>query len=80
MEARLGTLRRVYSQTLQSLHQNKKDWEIGKITEDSSIKLSGKSRPVQMLKIEMVPLEENNGGIEKIKAYIESCISRIREQ
>lgn len=89
----LGDLIRVLETQLQNLERNKNNMvqqsylhavqvyeEIHKITEDSSIKLSGKSRPVQMLKIEMLPLEEKAAGIDKVKMYIESCISKIRDQ
>lgn len=51
--------------------------EIEKIAENSSIRLEGHSRPIPMLKIDMVPLSEEKESKEKIRLYIEDCISQI---
>ncbi|MDD4049159.1 MAG: hypothetical protein PHI90_10190, partial [Clostridia bacterium] len=67
----LNKLISVCEQRLSNLEKNKNDMvqhsylqakqvyeEIQKIAENSSIKLEGKSRPIPMLKIDMVPLDE----------------------
>lgn len=51
--------------------------EIEKVIENSSIRLEGHNRPVPMLKIEMEPLSEEKESMEKMRLYIEDCISQI---
>lgn len=51
--------------------------EIEKIAENSSIRLEGHSRSIPMLKIDMEPLSEEKESKEKIRLYIEDCISQI---
>ncbi len=88
----LGDLIRAYENQLANLERNKNDMvtqcyfhamqlydEVNKITRDSSIKLNGKSRPVSMLRIKMAPLEEDTRSRDKMRNYIESCISMTRE-
>lgn len=89
----LNDLLKIYETRLANLERNKNDMvqqsylhavqvyeEIQKITEDSAIKLPGKARPVQMLKIEMLPLEEKHAGLEKMRSYIEYCINKVRDE
>ncbi|HYE10790.1 MAG TPA: hypothetical protein VEF53_11475, partial [Patescibacteria group bacterium] len=88
----LGDMIRIYENQLANLERNKNDMvtqscihalqiyeEVQKITRDSSIKLSGKSRPVPMLKITMVVPEENLKSMEKMRGYIESCAALVRD-
>lgn len=51
--------------------------EIEKVIENSSIRLEGHNRPIPMLKIEMEPLSEEKESKEKMRIYIEDCISQI---
>lgn len=88
---KLNDLIRLYESKLENLEQNKKNMvmqsyhqaltlfkEIGKVTEDSSIHLAGKSRAIPMLLVEMVPLEEGEKDMEKMKNYIDRCAESIR--
>ena len=89
----LNKLISVCEQRLSNLEKNKNDMvqhsylqakqvyeEIQKIAENSSIKLEGKSRPIPMLKIDMVPLDETEEENRvKMKGYIENCVSIIKE-
>jgi hypothetical protein len=62
------------------LHAKQVFGEIQKIAENSSIKLDGKNRPIQMLKINMEPLSENDEeNIIKMRAYIENCVTIIKK-
>ena len=51
--------------------------EIEKVTENSSIKIEGHTRPIPMIKINMELLSEEKESKEKIRLYIEDCISQI---
>lgn len=88
----LGDMIRIYENQLANLERNKNDMvtqsfhhamqlyeEVQKITRDSSIKLMGKSRPVSMLRINMVEPEEGSRSTEKMRIYIESCVALVRD-
>lgn len=88
----LGDLIGAYENQLANLERNKNDMvtqsyfhamqlydEVNKITRDSSINLNGKSRPVSMLRIKMVPPEEGARSMDKMRNYIESCVAMARE-
>lgn len=51
--------------------------EIEKVAENSAIKLDGHNRPIPMLKINMEPLSEEKESKEKVRLYLEDCISQI---
>lgn len=83
---------RILETQLANLERNKSDMvqqsymqavqifeEVEKISEDSSIRLSGKSKPVQMLQIDLQSLEERHVGMESIASYINYCTDRIRK-
>jgi len=53
--------------------------EIRWISDNSSIRLQGRSRPVQMLKIDL-QLDNNDAAKQRMKVYIEECISKVREK
>ena len=82
----------VYESQLANLERNKKDMvqqsylhglrfyeEIQWISDNSKIRLQGRSRPVQMLKIDMQP-GDNDAVRQRMAEYIEGCISRVREK
>ena len=88
----LGDLIRIYANQLANLERNKFDMvtqsglhatrlyeEIEKISRDSAIKIEGKSRPVSMLQINLEKPEIDAKNNEKMRAYIESCISLVRD-
>jgi len=80
LEAQLANLERNKSDMVQQSYMQAVQIfeEVQKITEDSSIRLSGKSKPVQMLQIDMQPLEDRHIGIERVAAYINYCADKIR--
>lgn len=62
------------------LHAKRVFGEIQKIAENSSIKIEGKNRPIQMLKIDMESLSETEDeNIGKIKSYIDTCVTIIKQ-
>lgn len=89
----LSNLIRVCEQRLSNVEKNKNDMiqhsylhakqvydEIQKIAENSSIKLEGKSRPIPMLRINMIPPEETEEeNHTRMKDYIENCVRMIKE-
>ena len=80
LEAQLANLERNKSDMVQQSYMQAVQVfeEVQKITEDSSIRLSGKSKPVQMLQIDMQPLEDRHVGIDSVTAYINYCADKIR--
>ena len=80
LEAQLANLERNKSDMVQQSYMQAVQVfeEVQKITEDSSIRLSGKSKPVQMLQIDMRPLEDRHIGIDSVTAYINYCADKIR--
>ena len=81
LEAQLANLERNKSDMVQQSYMQAVQIfeEVGKISGDSAIRLSGKNKPVQMLQIEMQPLEERNTGLESMIAHINYCTERIRK-
>jgi hypothetical protein len=89
----LVKLIRVFEERLSNIEKNKQDLvhhsylqgkqvfdEIQKITENSSIRLEDRNRPIPMLKINMEPLSETETeNRSKMQAYVESCISIIKQ-
>ena len=53
--------------------------EIQRISENSKVRLQGRTRAVQMLKIEMQHDSGEAAG-QRMTEYIEECIKRVREQ
>ncbi len=89
---KLTDLIAVHESQLVNLERNKKDMvqqsflqgrriyeEIQAISEHSKVKLTGRSRPVQMLKIDL-QLDDHNLAWERIKDYIEECIVKVRDK
>lgn len=89
---KLTELIRLYESQLANLERNKKDMvqqsylhglrfyeEIQWISDNSRIRLQGRSRPVQMLKIDL-QLDDNDAARQRMKEYIEGCISQVREK
>lgn len=88
----LTKLIRACEQRLANLEKNKNDMiqhsylhakqvyeEIQKISENSSIRIDGKNRPVQMLRINMEPLSETEEeNSTKMQSYIEDCVNIIK--
>ena len=81
LEAQLANLERNKSDMVQQSYMQALQVfeEVGKISEDSSIRLPGKNKPVPMLRIGMQPLEERHAGLESMTAYINYCTDRIRK-
>lgn len=88
----LGDLIRIYKNQLENLERNKNDMvtqsylhamqlyeEVQKITRDSAIKLTGKSRPVAMLRINMVLPEEGDRSMGKMRSYIDLCVNLVKD-
>ncbi len=82
----------IYENQLANLERNKKDMvqqsflqgrrlfeEIQLISEYSKVRLSGRSRPVQMLKIDL-QLDNHESAQQRIKDYIEECILKVQEK
>jgi energy-coupling factor transporter ATP-binding protein EcfA2 len=87
----LNKLIKACEDRLSNVEKNKKDMiqhsylhakqvfdEIQKISENSSIKLDGKNRPVPMLKIHMEPLNTEEDNSTKMESYIENCVTIIK--
>ncbi|MCK9225650.1 MAG: hypothetical protein M0Q02_11305, partial [Candidatus Muirbacterium halophilum] len=53
--------------------------ELGKIALSSSVKLSEKIRPIQMIKIN-TDIDNEENAKKRIEKYIDSCIQNIREE
>ncbi len=89
---KLGELIKLHENQLSNLERNKKDMiqqsllhgmrfyeEIEWISDHSKVRLQGRSRPVQMLKIELSLDSSDAAGI-RMKDYIEECIFKVREE
>ena len=88
---KLAELIRLYESQLANLERNKKDLvqqsflhglrfyeEIQWISDNSRIRLQGRSRQVQMLKIEL-QLDNQDAARQRMREYIEECILKVRE-
>jgi len=88
----LSDMIRIYETQLANLERNKNDMimqsyhhamrlyeEIGKITKDSAINIEGRSRPVNMIKINLEEPEEKITGLDKMRKYIESCVIGLKD-
>ena len=91
-QEKLGELIKLHENQLSNLERNKKDMiqqsllhgmrfyeEIDWISDHSKVRLQGRSRPVQMLKIELSLDSSDAAGI-RMKEYIEECIYKVREE
>jgi len=89
---KLAELIAVYESQLANLERNKHDMvqqsflqarrifeEISLISENSRVRLPGRSRPVQMLKIDL-PLDNHESARQRVNDYIEECIHKVREK
>jgi hypothetical protein len=89
---KLGELIKLHENQLSNLDRNKRDMiqqsllhgmrfyeEIEWISDHSKVRLQGRSRPVQMLKIELA-LDSSDAAGLRMKEYIEECISKVREE
>ncbi|HBP65167.1 MAG TPA: hypothetical protein DD730_13035 [Desulfosporosinus sp.] len=89
---KLGELIQLHENQLSNLERNKRDMiqqsllhgmrfyeEIEWISDHSKVRLQGRSRPVQMLKIELSLDSSDAAGI-RMKEYIEACILKVREE
>ncbi|MEL7566656.1 MAG: hypothetical protein AAGU27_17500 [Dehalobacterium sp.] len=88
---KLGELIRIYEVQLANLERDKRDMvqqsflhgmmiyeEIQWISDNSKVRIQGRTRPVQMLKIEMQPDKEQ--ALERMQEYIDDCIRKVREE
>lgn len=88
---KLGELINLNEMQLANLERNKKDMieqsflhglrifeEILWISDNSRVRLQGRSRPVQMLKVDLV-LDSREQAKERMKVYIEETIAKVRE-
>ena len=89
---KLSELIAIYESQLANLERNKKDMvqqsylqgrrifeEIQLISENSKVRLPGRSRPVQMLKIDL-QLDNHESAQQRVNEYIEECIAKVREK
>ncbi|MDD2444446.1 MAG: hypothetical protein PHS52_08105, partial [Desulfotomaculaceae bacterium] len=89
---KLAELIRLYEDQLANLEQNKKDMvqqsfyqgmrvyeEIQWISDNSKVRLQGRARPVQMLKVDL-QLDNKDAAMQRVKDYIEECIMKVREE
>ncbi|HBW34767.1 hypothetical protein [Desulfosporosinus sp. BICA1-9] len=89
---KLRELIQLHENQLSNLERNKKDMiqqsllhgmrffeEIEWISDHSKVRLQGRSRPVQMLKIEL-SLDSSDAAGMRMKEYIEECILKVREE
>lgn len=89
----LNNMLRFYESRLANLERNKQDMvqqsyfhglqiyeELHKISECSRVRIQGRSRPVDMLRINMQLEEgEHETARQRIKQYVEECIRIVRE-
>lgn len=91
-QEKLGELIKLHESLLSNLERNKKDMiqqsllqgmrfyeEIEWISDHSKVRLQGKNRPVQMLKIEL-SLDSSEAAGGRMKEYIEECIHQVRDE
>ena len=89
---KLAELIAVYETQLANLERNKQDMvqqsfeqgrrmydEIQLISDNSRVKLAGRSRAVQMLRIDL-ELDNNESARQRVAAYIEECIAKVRDK
>jgi len=89
---KLADLIAVNEAQLANLERNKQDMvqqsflqgrqmleEIDLISENSKVRLAGRSRPVQMLKIDL-QLDNHEAARLRVAQYIDECIHRVREK
>jgi len=89
---KLTELITLYEVQLANLDRNKKDMvqqsflhgmrvyeEIQWISDNSRVRLQGRTRPVQMLKIDL-QLDNKDSALQRMKEYIEDCILKVREE
>ncbi len=89
---KLGELIAIYESQLANLERNKKDMvqqsflqgrrifeEISLISESSKVRLQGRSRLVQMLKIDL-QFDNHDSARQRMNEYIEDCISQVRDK
>ncbi|MEN6326354.1 MAG: hypothetical protein ABFD18_09130 [Syntrophomonas sp.] len=89
---KLTELLAIYETQLANLERNKKDMvqqsflqgrriyeEIDLISENSKVRLPGRSRPVHMLKIEL-QYDNQDSAWQRVNDYIEDCIAQVREK
>lgn len=89
---KLSELIGVYETQLANLERNKQDMiqqsfeqgrrmydEIQLVSENSRVRLAGRSRPVQMLRIDLT-LDNNESARQRVAHYIEECITKVREK
>ena len=89
---KLADLIAIYEAQLANLERNKQDMvqqsflqgrrmmeEIHLISENSKVRLTGRSRPVQMLKIDL-QLDSHDLARLRVAQYIDECIHRVREK
>jgi hypothetical protein len=87
----LRNLLRVYETRLANLERSKQDMvrqsffhglqiyeELNKIAECSRVRIRGKARPVEMLRIDM-QFDDREKAMEQMKGYIDQCIAIVRE-
>ncbi len=91
-QEKLSDLLKIYELQLANLEQNKNNMveqsflhgmrifeEIQWISDNSKVRLQGRSRPVQMLKIDLV-LDSLENAKERMKNYIETAIEKVRQE
>ncbi|HVJ49969.1 hypothetical protein [Desulfitobacterium sp.] len=89
---KLRELIKLHENQLSNLERNKKDMiqqsllqgmriyeEIEWISDHSKVRLQGRNRPVQMLKIEL-SLDSSDAAGVRMTEYIEECIAKVREE
>ncbi|MDD4238792.1 MAG: hypothetical protein PHT62_09600, partial [Desulfotomaculaceae bacterium] len=89
---KLTELITVYEVQLANLERSKKDMvqqsflhglrfyeEIQWISDNSRLRLQGRTRPVQMLKIDL-QLDSKEAAMQRMAVYIEECIAQVREK
>ena len=89
---KLRELIKLHENQLSNLERNKRDMiqqsllhgmrffeEIEWISDHSKVSVQGRSRPVQMLKIDLV-LDSSEAAGTRMKDYIEECIYKVREE
>jgi hypothetical protein len=89
---KLAELIAIYETQLANLERNKRDMvqqsfmqgrrmyeEIDLISDNSKVSLQGRSRPVQMLRIDL-QLDSQELAQQRVNDYIEECIAKVREK
>ena len=89
---KLAELISIYENQLANLERNKRDMvqqsflqgrrmfeEIDLISDNSKVRLQGRSRPVQMLRIDL-QLDSQESAQQRVNDYIDECIVKVREK